>query len=279
MSEERLLKDLARLARERDAVTPEGAWDLLASGELTEEQRERLRVQAERSPADAAAWDAFQPLGADFRAALVARVARELREPPSAEPAVEPAPARSTPPRRASRAWLSGWRLALVAALAAAGLLIALGPWARPRELPTYELSTSGALQSRRGPVESATPGATAGAPLPLASGNRFELLLTPATSAGADVESQVLIARGERLEPLALPAPQRSDEGALRYSAVVGRDLELPPGESVLVVVVARPGARPSEAELRARLAGAGRARDARWSAWSLRVSRAPDP
>ncbi len=263
MSDERLLKDLAHLARAREADGPSPDWERLAAGELTPDEVEHLRREAETSPAAAAAWEAFRPLDATFRSELVARIRHELPQAPT--------PARDVVPLRRAPAWL---RLGLWPALAAASLLVYFQPWSRPEALPAYELRLSGALRSER---SAAAPDLSA--PLRFARGNRFELLLTPATSARAAVEARAFVARGEQLELLALPSATLSDDGALRIVGVVGTNVDLPEGESTVLVVVGRPGTLPNAAELRARLAHGSPVRDPHWSAWKLRLQALPGP
>lgn len=268
MSDERLLHDLARLAREQAQDDPGPEWERLASGDLSPEEVEALRREAARSPEAAAAWEAFQPLDEDFRASLVGRVRDEL-----ASPVSPPAPeARVLPFRRRVPAWL---RRGALPALAAAILLVALWPAGGPEALPDYELRLGGTLRSERSAAEAPSP--VEGEPVPFAAGNRFEVLLTPATSAGPDVEARVLVSRAAGFEPLALPSPAISGDGALRIAGVVGDDVRLPAGEATLLVVVGRAGALPAGPELEARLARDGRVRTPLWSAWRLRVIAAP--
>lgn len=264
MSDERLLQDLARLARtaaSQDDPTPD--WERLAAGELSAAEQEALRRQAETSPRAAAAWDAFRPLDAEDREALVARLRQELP--------TRPAPARVVPLRRAP-AWL---RLGLVPTLAAAGLLVYFQPWSGPEALPPYELRLQGMTRAER----SAAPPDDASAPLVFAFGNRFELLLRPATAAHGPLEARAFVAGSAGLTALAMPDAQRSSDGALRVTGVVGQDVRLPEGESTLVVVLGRPGALPAPAELQARLAHVDSARDALWSAWKLRLRAPAEP
>ncbi len=264
MSDERLLHDLARLARTtagQDDVTLD--WERLSAGALTPDEREALRRQAETSPQAAAAWDAFRPLDVEEREDLVARLRQEL-------PA-RPAPARVVPLRRAP-AWL---RLGLVPTLAAAGLLVYFQPWSGPDGLPPYELRLGGMTRAER----SAEPSADASAPLVFTRGNRFELLLTPATAARGPLEARAFVAGDAGLTALPMPDGQRSADGVLRVTGVVGQDVRLPEGDSTLVVVLGRPGALPAAAELQARLADADAARDALWSAWKLRLRAPAEP
>lgn len=269
MSDEQLLRDVAQLARARASEALEPAWDRLAVGDLSADEVARLRTEAERSPEAAAAWQAFQPLDGAMRAALVARLGRELAA--QAPPAPEAPRSRAAAPRSA-RAWL---RWAWIPALVTACVLIAVRPWSSSDALPAYALRLGGASRSTR----SAAPVAEAAAPVVFARGNQLELLLTPATSAGTAVEARLFSVRGAQVEALALPSPSRSEDGALRFTAVVGEDVQLPDGEFVLLVVVGRPGSLPAPEELARRTSTQASIRTERWSAWKLRARGAGQP
>jgi hypothetical protein len=159
-----------------------------------------------------------------------------------------------------------------VAAAAAALVTAAVLPLWRGAALPGYEMRLEGAVRTER-----SAPAVPQGR-LVFAPGNRFELVLTPARSAGTSVEARAFVAEGDRLVPLDAPAPQRSADGALRIAGVVGHDVRLPAGDFDLLVAVGRPRALPSPAELRRRLAAEPRVQDERWSGFSLRL-RGPTP
>lgn len=272
MSDERLLKELAQLERARAAAGPEPVWDALAGGNLTAEQLARLQAEARTTPEAAAAWEAFQPLDAPFRAALTARLAQELRAGAPTQPSAAPAPA--------GRVWNSvpGWlRLGLAPALVLAVLLVSVRIWRDPGPLPAYELRLSGDSRSLRSTTTAAEVGSAT--PASFAPGNRFELVLTPATSAGRAVEARLFIVRGARLETLAAPAPTLSVDGAWRLAGVVGQDVQLPLGEFTLLVVVGRPGDLPDPAQLAARSSTTTPLRGPRWSAWQVRARGVPGP
>jgi len=257
MTEDRLLKELARVAREQQAKEPDPRWDDLAAGRLAPEEVERLREEARRSPEAAAAWELFQPLDAGFQREVVAQAQRGLQ----AE-----AP-RAAPSRRARRLWLAP-------ALAAAALLVVVVRGNRAPVLPSYDLRLDGAVRVER----SARPEDTATVP-EFAPGNRFELRLTPATSAGDDVDAQAFVLRDGRVEPLSAPPPARSSDGAVRFLGVVGQDVQLPAGSFRLLVAVGRRGSLPGGEVLRERLALGSPIKEDRWIGWTVDLRTAPAP
>lgn len=259
MTDDRLLKELAQVARAQQAKDPDERWDRLASGELGPEERARLQEEARSSPAAAAAWDAFRPVDAEFRSEIVEQVRHNMGEAGRAAQASSKFP----------------WRVVLPAALAASLLLAFLVPWRGTAPLPSYELRLQGSVRTER----SGDPGAPQAGPAVFADGNRFELVLTPERSAGEDLEVRVYVSGGDRIEELAAPPPSRSSEGAMRIAGVVGEDVRLPRGEFTLLVVAARGGSLPTAAELRDRLARGSPVREERWTAWSVRLRGVASP
>jgi hypothetical protein len=269
MNDERLLKDLARLERARSAADPEPAWDRLAAGTASAEQVAHWQAEARESASTAAAWEAFQPLEPEFRAALVERLRCEL---PGADVAPERAAAAPTPSAwRRLPVWL---RFALVPALVTASLLVTVRPWQAPEPLPDYALHLAGGSRNTRSVPASASPD-----PPTFAPGNRFELVLTPATSAGRALEARTFVLRGRQLEALDASLASVSEDGAWRLVGVVGQDLQLPSGDFALLVIVGRPGALPEPASLVGRVSASAPLRTPLWSAWLVgaRGVRAP--
>lgn len=298
---------------ERDRLDPR--WDGLAAGRLSEEDEAALRRRAEESMEARQALETFSPFGDDFRARVV-RAAREQLGPAAApSPAAaevdtgwteaegqserpderlrgdglaglrvpdEPAPRGAAPaeraawtlPRESSRSRPSLW--AAAAALAAAVLAVVLWPEAGRAPLPGYQAVLEGALRVERGPgdpgvSEPAWPEATAFAP-----GNRFELVLRPETAVEGAVEVRTFRQEGDSLVPWPLPA-ETPEGGAVRIAGTVGREVELPSGESTLVVVIGRRGDLPSPGEVLTRLGESGRAGDDDWQAWRWRLASLP--
>lgn len=261
MTDDRLLKELAQVARAQQAKDPDGRWDRLAGGALAPEEEARLREEARSSPEAAAAWEAFRPVDEQFRSGIVEQARRSLAERGQATPASGRSPRR--------------WRMALPAALAAALIVALLGPWRSPAPLPPYALRLEGSVKTDR----SGDPASARTDPAEFADGNRFELVLTPERSAGEDIEARAFVVQGDRVEPLPAPPPSRSPDGAVRIAGVVGRDVRLPRGDFTLLVAAGRSGSVPAAAELRERLAQGRPVREQRWTAWTLPLRGVASP
>lgn len=248
MSDEKLLRDLARLAQEEEHL--DERWDRLASGTLTAEEEVALASLAESSDEAREAYEAFRPLGADFRARLVNRLAAEM-----------PATEARAPRRPAKRSRLAGMFLdllrpptgflALATALLAAGLALWLLP--RPGErlppLPEYSLGLEGEVRELRGE----TP---AGETVPaFAPGHRFELLLRPGSPVSGPVAARIFLQRRAEVQVLEAEA-EVSASGSVRWAGTLGREIRIEPGEWTLWALVGRPGELPGPEELRAHLA-----------------------
>lgn len=274
--DDRLLKAAARVFRETEETLDE-RWDKLAAGELSPEEVETLRAEAGRSPEAAAAWAAFQPLGAGFEAEVVRRIREVQRDAPDVD-AAKPMPPTGPAAAPASVSTLTpkprAWRRWTVPASLAAAATVALAVWSgRPAPLPDYALRLEGATSAQRG----ASPGAAEGTPAAFVEGNRLELVLTPATATTGAVEARVLLLAGGALRPLPAPPLETSPQGAVRLRGTVGRDVVLPPGDSLLLVAVGRPGALPAPDALRAALQGTGPAHGAGWTGWAVPVRFQP--
>lgn len=283
MNDDELLRRLAETAREeerdeRDRVDPR--WDELAAGRLSAEDEAALRRRAEESMEEKQALEAFTPLGADFRARAV-RAAREQIGPP-AKPAEDAAAADPGPavrpfrlPER-ERRWPVRW--AAAAALAAALLVLVLWPDAERGPLPGYQAMLTGTVRTERGPGAEGAEGSAAPAwpeTASFAPGNRFELVLRPESAIEGPLEVRTFRQTAGSLVPWPLPS-EIAEGGAVRLAGTVGRDVELPPGESTLVAVVGRRGALPAADVLLARLGESGHAGDRGWWAWRWRLATA---
>lgn len=258
MSDDPLLRELTRLAREdqeREDARLGGRWDALTAGRLTPEEEEELRALTETSPEAAAAYEAFRPLGADFRARM-AQAARFQLGPRAAAP-------RATRRRRRLRWSISG------AALAAATLLFLLWPQHGKAPLPSYGLELGGDVHILRS--ETAEPASERKVFVP---GNRLRLVLTPNVAVEGPVAASVFVLGADGVSPLAAPPSAISKEGAVRIEGEVGGDVLLPRGDVSLLVVVGRPGSLPDGEELAARLAESGSVHTAAWSAFKVPLS-----
>lgn len=285
MHDDELLRRLAEAVRddereERERLDPR--WDELAAGRLPAEEEAALRSEAEGSMAGKEAWSAFSPLGAGFRARVV-REARELLAAPAsgrmdgagaAAGAPEerlPRPLRRPRPAVRPRHW---W--AAAAALAAAALLVAVWPEGERPPLPAYEVHLGGEVRLERAPGAAAAGERSWREARIFAPGNRLELVLRPEQAIAGPVEARTYRQEGSSLRPWPLPVEHPAG-GAVRVAGTVGREIDLPAGESTLVVVLGRPGTLPAAEEALARLAAGGRIQTRDWLAWRQRLVLPP--
>lgn len=255
MSEDRLLRELGHLAREEERAERarlDERWDRLAAGTLTAEEEAELLALAETSPEAREAYEAFRPLGPEFQARVMAKIAAELPKERRA---------RLLPFRPAAR--IGGWVTA--AAAAAAVLVVLLRPSA---PLPEYHIaSVTGGTSAMRGeqpeePQRSFAPG------------DPIEVVLKPETaSRPGRLKAQLVLLQGRDLRRLDTDRELDSD-GAMRLTATI--DPDLPPGVWTLWAVAGRPGALPDADELRS-LATRGEARRPDWVALSKDIRIQP--
>ena len=269
MSDEDWIRELANVNREqqreeRDRL--DERWDRLSGGELSPEEEAELRALAETSEEAREAYEAFRPLGPEFHASVVKAAAAEVASgAPEAEPR-EPRP-RLLPFRRAAsrtKVWLG----TAAAALAAALLLFLRVPASLP-PLPLYTAELSRGDQTFRG-----EPGPSTGLPV-FRPGSLLTLDVSPQQPVAAGiVEAHGLVVRGEELVSLK-PEPQ-VENNAVRLRGTLGQEIQLPPGERTIWIVVSRPGKSPSASDLQDILRPR-RARQADWQAVCDDVTASP--
>ncbi|HET9227381.1 MAG TPA: hypothetical protein VFR31_11990 [Thermoanaerobaculia bacterium] len=246
MSEDRILRELGRLAREEEEAESarlDERWDRLAAGTLTADEEAELRALAETSPGAREAWEAFRPLGPDFQARMVEQIAAEL---PKKEGKVLPF-------RPAVR--IGGW----IAAAAAAVLAVVLLRPAPP--LPDYEVAVSGGTsEMRSGPAETFLPG------------DSVEVVLRPQTETSGSLEARLYLLHGDDLRLLETRSEVADPGGSFKIKGTLDPDLR--PGTWTLWAVVGRPGDLPDPKELRLQ---EGRRRDEDWIAVSTDIRIRP--
>src|SRR4051794_40042585 len=104
--DDRFLRELAQVAndeKQAEEARLDERWDRLSAGALSPEEEAALRALTEASEEGGGAYEAFRPLGREFRA----RVVRARRDQSAAAAPAEP-PARVLPFRRQARR-LGGW--------------------------------------------------------------------------------------------------------------------------------------------------------------------------
>lgn len=272
MSDDPLLQKLSRVAREdREAEIArlDERWDALSAGVLVPEEEEELHALTDASPQASVAYEAFRPLGGDFRTRVTEAACFELRADrgeataPRAERQPAPAPAVVATRRRRPRWWLPGAALAA----AAASLLLFLRPTQELPSLPDYALGLDGHVHALRSASESDERRKV------FAPGNWLRLILTPNTIAQGPVAARAFSLDADGLRPLHAPPATISEDGAVRIEGEVGGGVRLPGGDSWLLVVVGRAGSLPSGEELSSRLAESGSVQTADWTAWKIPV------
>ncbi|MCP3963701.1 MAG: hypothetical protein GY719_38180 [bacterium] len=233
MKEDRLMRSLGQVAREREEIsTPvDERLPALSGGELSEVEIAALREAADSSPEARRAYDAFRPLDQDARAGIVRRLQEELASSPAGGGEVVPLQPRI-------RRWR--WAVAAAAALVAFALI---WPSPSPSPLPDYELSLEGGMSETRASVSGEVPTFEPGAP--------FSLLLRPVTDASGKVAVRAWLDDGETLR-VWQARPRISEGGSVLYAGTVGEDVPLPPGDWVLWLAIGRGDGLPDAAAIR---------------------------
>ena len=186
-------------------------------------------------------------------------------------------------PRPASApTWVDRWRDAWRARprwqpMAAGAIVVLLGVALGDRllrsggpDLINYELSVQGSTMWRG---DEPSPGDV----MALAPGDRFELLLRPATATGdAPV---VRLYRLTDSSPAAVRAPtaQRLDQGTLRLRGTIGDDVALPLGPSRLLILLGPTATDPDVQDALQELGAEPSVRTSRWQAWRIDVTVTP--
>ena len=266
MSDDSLLRELRRVAREDQELEKaelDGRWDAFAAGRLSTEEEEELRELAKESPEAAAAYEAFRPVGADFRARVVEAARFQLAgsRRSAARPLARPTQRAADGPRR-QRWWLPSGALA-----AAALLLVVFWPRELP-PLPPYGLELAGDVKTLRS--------SEAESPLErkvYVPGNRLRLVLMPSAAVDGPVTASAFVLAAGVPRRFDGPPAEVSEAGAVLIEGEVGREIELPFGDSYLLVVVGRSDSMPDVEELQSRLAVEASVHTAAWSAWKVPV------
>ena len=261
MKEEDIMKALAQAARESDVGTRlDRRWDALSAGELSAEDIEALRKEAAQDEDLAQAFEAFRPLDATFRTDVVERIQQQLQDAGTVPANDDEAPAGTIPfPRRKRPVWMPA---AMAAAVVSAVMVsFVLQPVGEP--LPEYGAQLRGGATMRSDPAPSDLP--------VFESGDRFELVLTPATSVEEDLSVELYVDIDGGLQRIEAPAAEVSPFGAARVVGRIGSDIMLPAGEHDIVAVVGRADRLPSTAELTRRLGEGSEVQTRSWSAWRM--------
>ncbi len=241
MSQDDLLRKLGQVAREEaEGDSWDERWDRLAAGTLSAEEETELRRLADTSEDGRLAYEAFRPLGEEFQARVVQRIAAlRSREAESVE--VEHLSDRAA---AAVVSFPSRWRRVVTGWVAAAAAVAAMIVGIIPPRVPAFMVAElSGGFRTTRGDLTEEPR---------FAPGDECQAVLQPVTGVRrpSSLRTEAFLLRGAELRPLALEKEVDPSSGAVRVTATLDRDL--PPGSWTLWLVVGRKGSLPGPAEVR---------------------------
>lgn len=265
MNDEKWLRELAQAAQEEeesDRMQLDERWDRLSAGELSAREDEELRALAETSPEARQAYEAFRPLGPEFKE----RTLRALRE-KIASPGLAPVIPMAKAPRRRSLPWRSrrlAGGVAAAAAVAAAAVLMLRIPGRPLPPLPEYGESLQGGVVTMRG-----SQGGVPGQIQTFRQGSRLDLALTPSSAVQRKIAADCFFVRGSQLRPCKGNL-QPVGQGVFEIVGTIGKEIQLDPGEWTLCAVVGWPGKLPEVAALCSQ-AGQAPLSARSWQAWKI--------
>ncbi len=145
------------------------------------------------------------------------------------------------------------WVPTALAASAVIAVTLLVRPMIGVSDLPAYALRMEGMVAAERSEVDPLAPAVFVG-------GNTFSLTLRPEQPStrppGADaLRLQLYTIAGPTITAVNTPSPGVSPAGVVSLRGEIGRDIVLPSGESVLLILLGRAGALPDEDELLARV------------------------
>ena len=256
MSDENWIRELAKAHRERQAEE-EGQlgkpWDRLSSSELSAEEEAELLALAESSEEGREAYEAFRPLGPEFHASAVKAIREQKIQEQAEKPTLMKVLAKLFFFRRVQ---FAGWGTA-AAAVAAVWFLHVHNPLP---PLPPYTMDPPQGDQDSRGEI-----GLSTGLPV-FHPGSLLPLNLAPQQSVKGPVEAHAFLVDGGDLVPWKPEPPvEVAESGMVRLRGTLGEEIQLPPGEQTIWIVVSRKGKSPSLSELQASL----RTRRTRYGNW----------
>lgn len=228
MNDQDFMNRLGEAARAERKFTAQ--LEELAAGQLPAEDRQHLEQEARTNPELRAALDLCQPLGSSFEQRLLARAKEQVKRAPEPEVKSQRVPVPDKKP------WWAGWQWLFLAPAAAGAVAAVLMVMPGQQELPGYQLEVSHGAREFRG---DAAPAVDAPRLVP---GSRLRLDVRPQQLVEGDVDVRVFLAGASGLQRVNMQV-QKAQGGALRLEGVVGTDLQLPNGESLLHILVSRAG------------------------------------
>jgi hypothetical protein len=192
------------------------AWEALAKGELSREEEAFLRALAEESEPAAARLEAFAPLGDEFKARTVDRLADDL--------------AHQRQQKRFSLRRGLGWGAGVLAA--AAAVLFAFLP--RGETLPAYTLAVHGVAEVRGSEQQAG--------PVRLVPQSELEIVLKPADKVAGELVLTVGLISSAGKVLLSPRSAERADSGAFRLTGTLSELFgPVPAGRYRLATTVTR--------------------------------------
>ena len=220
-------KEARRQQKAEESLDPR--FDALAAGQLTAEEEKNLQKEAAESRDMLDDYEAFKPLGAEFRFNLVNRIHGELAA--GKEDNV-------VKKQRSTRLWLI---VAPAFALAASIALLLALPTNKPRSPLSYTFEMKVGEQTYRGKNG---PSPDTAKPI-FGTGSQIHIILRPKEASREDVGASLFFEKDGtfiRLEN----GQQINSSGAVRFTAIIGETVFLEPGEWTVWAVVGRPGDLP---------------------------------
>lgn len=242
------------------------AWD---AGTLPTSDAERVRKHVAHCDSCFTSWTGLREVQEEGREAHVASGgwASRLRE----RLAGLVAGRRTTGRGRRRRAWTTpAYGAAAALSIAVVGVVLyPRGDMAPPPATLGYSYVLGGE-QAMRGDEEPSTR-------VSFVQGTGFAVTFRPEDRIPGPVTARIYVADDAGVRRLEAPEARASDTGAMRIDGVVGTNVRLPPGNSVLLMVVGRPAALPDGEELLRRLKARDSLHTPDWSAWRVRVHYGP--
>jgi hypothetical protein len=257
---------LTKAAREREAReqgSHDPRWQKLVKGDLSLREEATLRAEAEAP--DAAdrtrrGYEAFRPLGAEFRARMTAAISRELaregehgahgeaRSDAMGDTQSDATAANENHDSGAGKEPAErGASFALPLVAAAVVVLAFAAAWmlrTRSEPLPGYEIEIGGFVKTDMGTRDSADLPT-----LVFHSQSRLEISLTPVGAVAGDIAVRTFLEHDHGLDLLELESEIFPD-GVVRSQRIV-ESLAPPAGNHRLVIVVGRPAKLPDANQL----------------------------
>ena len=242
MNNEELLKKLGEVAKE-DASEYDGKWDLLAAGELTEEEVEKLKQSVPDIEKSNRAFEAFKPLDSKFKSNVVENLLenkqKEIKRAQINVDEVSRIVKIDSIVKEKEKSLLDKISefftiktLSFSAACGAAAIIavIIVYPSSDFTPLPDYSITVNRGIQEFRGEKQ---PEQTKNKIPEYKNGSLFELIIRPSQTIEKNVKAEVYFEDKAGSEFIQVPIPIKYDpKGSIRISGIVGKDLKLKPGK-----------------------------------------------